>query len=113
MYQKSTPTRRALEMFAIIEKYLASGLKRKEFCEQESITYSTFTWWFHQHRKSNPSSVKASPKDFIQVHRPPSQEISTQQGPTCVVEYPNGVVIRFSGEMNVHTISQLVKIQAD
>ncbi len=111
MKPKSQPIRRAQEMFAIIEKYLASGLKRKEFCERESITYSTFHWWFHQYRKSN-SSDKASPKDFVRVHNPSSREIPLDLQSTCIVEYPNGVVLRFSGKMDIRSIAQLVNIQA-
>jgi len=32
--------------------------------------------------------------------------------PTCAVEYPNGVVIRLFGSINVQMISQLIRMQA-
>jgi hypothetical protein len=111
MSTKSQPTRRAQEMFAVIEKYLTSGLQRREFCEQESITYSTFHWWFHQYRKHN-STHKTTPKEFVRVNNPSSPSIPLESQSACVVEYPNGVVLRFSVPMDVDTIAQLVNIQA-
>ena len=38
-------TRRAAEMRLVIEEYAASGLGRKQFCEQRGITLTTFDYW--------------------------------------------------------------------
>ena len=105
------PTERAQEMFAVIEKYLDSGLKRKEFCAQENLTYSTFHWWFHQYHKRHCTAKKSSPKDFIQIHRPKTSHSLTEQSPTFSIEYPNGVILRFSIEPDICVISELVKLQ--
>lgn len=104
-------TERAQEMFAVIEKYLGSDLKRKEFCDQENLTYSTFHWWYHQYRKRHFAAKKSSPKDFIQIHRPKTSDSLTEQSPILSIEYPNGVVLRFSNEPDIRVITELVKLQ--
>lgn len=38
-------TRRAAEMRLVIEEYAASGLGRKQFCEQRGMTLTTFDYW--------------------------------------------------------------------
>jgi transposase len=53
MADKPKLTQRAKEMFVIIEKYKSSGKTQKEFCKNESISYSTFQWWMNQYRKPN------------------------------------------------------------
>jgi len=115
MAQKTSLTPRAQEMFALIEKYLAGGTSRKEFCKQESITCSTLQWWLGQYRRSNvltPARTQ-SPKAFIPVKVTSHKKTSVASYPACIVEYPNGVIIRLIGELDVQVLSQLICIQAD
>ena len=38
-------TERSAEMRRVLEGYAASGLGRREFCEQRGITLTTFDYW--------------------------------------------------------------------
>jgi hypothetical protein len=38
-------TERSVEMRRVLEEYAASGLKRREFCQQRGITLTTFDYW--------------------------------------------------------------------
>ena len=38
-------TERSAEMRRVLEEYAASGLKRREFCQQRGITLTTFDYW--------------------------------------------------------------------
>ena len=106
----SNRTQRAEEMFSLVKKYLASDLKQKEFCRRESIAHSTFQWWLHEYRYKDKriSSEKKITKNFIALP-PVSSTVLCQ--PSCSIEYPNGVVIRFSSPIDFQIISQLVQIQ--
>jgi hypothetical protein len=105
----STPagrTPRAQEMFTHIENYLAakgraSGLNPKAFCEQEGVALSAFHNWsqkyrVHQHQLENPP---ASRSNFIPL---PVWRAPIAAPPlSCVIEFPNGVIIRLSGQVDM------------
>lgn len=38
-------TERSVEMRRVLEEYVASGLKRREFCQQRGIVLTTFDYW--------------------------------------------------------------------
>ena len=42
-------TERSVEMRGVLEQYAASGLSRREFCEQRGIALTTFDYWRHEH----------------------------------------------------------------
>ena len=99
---------RAQAMFTSIEKYLSSKLTQKQFCKNEKLAYSTFQKWLQIYKKNNPATVqKPSPKTFIPV------EIAHQQTATensqCIIEYPNGITIRFKGKFNSQLIQSLIQ----
>ena len=98
---------RAQEMFASIEKYLSSKLTQKQFCKNEKLAYSTFQKWLQLYKKNNPAvEQKPTKKAFIPV------EIAHQQTATensqCLIEYPNGIIIRFKGEFDSQLIQSLI-----
>jgi hypothetical protein len=101
-------TKRAQEMFTLVEKYLSSGMKQKQFCQQESITYSTFHWWLHEYRHRDDKNVsKPSSKKFVKL---PSLNSTVLCQHSFSIEYPNGITLRFSGPVDVQVISQLVQV---
>ena len=95
---------RTLQMFSLIEKYLASGLSRRVFCEQERLTFPTFHYWrrkYAAHRRERETPTTAHP-DFIPLCVVPS-------APTqWVIEYPSGVILRLSGTVDLDVVSRLV-----
>ena len=42
-------TERSQQMRLVLEEYKASGLSRREFCEQRSIPLTTFDYWRREH----------------------------------------------------------------
>ncbi len=42
-------TERRAEMRRVLEEYTASGLSRREFCQQRGITLTTFDYWRREH----------------------------------------------------------------
>jgi len=42
-------TKRSAEMRRMLEEYAASGLGRREFCQQRSIALTTFDYWRREH----------------------------------------------------------------
>jgi hypothetical protein len=42
-------TKRSAEMQRMLEEYAASGLGRREFCQQRSIALTTFDYWRREH----------------------------------------------------------------
>jgi len=93
--------------FATIEKYLASGLKQKQFCLQEQLTYSTFQLWLKKYRQANADSTherSQSGNNFVPITFQPRAAKADY-----VIEYPNGVVLRVSREIEPQTLIQLIQ----
>lgn len=100
-------TVRAQQMFALIEKYLASGLSQKAFCAQEELAFTTFQCWLRKYRAQQQSTPPAFSNDFIPLHV--RKASTTMASPlTCVVEFPNGVIVRLSGQVDFQLLSHLV-----
>ena len=96
-------------MFANIEKYLSSDMTQKQFCIQEKLAYSTFQKWLQLYRKSHVESApNPSQKKFIPVEIAPQQQIVSKNS-QCVIEYPNGIIIRFKGKFDSQLIQSLIQ----
>jgi len=110
MEHKTSPTPRTQQMYTLIEKYLSSGSTQKQFCQQESIPLSTFSYWLRHYRRSNQNSDQKS-AEFIPLGFTSTRNIPVLSQPTCAVEYPNGVLVRLFGSVDVQLISRLVNLQ--
>jgi hypothetical protein len=42
-------TKRSAEMRQMLEEYAASGLRRREFCQQRGMALTTFDYWRREH----------------------------------------------------------------
>jgi hypothetical protein len=42
-------TERSAEMRRVVEEYAASGLRRREFCQQRDIALTTLDYWRREH----------------------------------------------------------------
>jgi hypothetical protein len=42
-------TERSAEMRLVVEEYAASGLRRREFCQQRGIALTTLDYWRREH----------------------------------------------------------------
>ncbi|MDZ7314363.1 MAG: hypothetical protein ONB45_24165, partial [candidate division KSB1 bacterium] len=105
----ATPlTPRAHEMFTYIEKYLASGLSQKAFCTQENLALTTFQYWLRKYRAPHrhAEAPSAPGNRFIPLH---VRETPLAPPPlSCVIEFPNGVNIRLSGQVDAQLLSHLI-----
>ena len=99
---------RAKEMYASIKKYLSSDLTQKQFCKNEKLAYSTFQKWLQTYRKNNPAAVhQPAKKAFIPVEVTPHRTVT--ESSQCVLEYPNGIIIRFKGKFDAQLIHSLIQ----
>ena len=106
MATQTSAERRQLR-FATIEKYLASGLTQKQFCQQEQLTYSTFQLWLKKYRQANADSTQERSQpgnNFVPLTFQPSPA-----KPDYIIEYPNGVVLRVSRAIEPQTLIQLIQ----
>src|SRR4051812_39300409 len=53
------------QMFSMIACWQQSGLTQKAYCEQHSILYHVFHYWYKKYRDAQPSDKQA---DFIALH---------------------------------------------
>lgn len=132
---KLTP--RAKEMYPIIKKYLSLNGKitQKAFSQQQGVPLSTFQWWLQQYRESSatpppavspaagPEQGNPLPRPFIPLPCPTclqavrqaegrrgvgSGEKRAESSSHYVIEYPNGVIIRISGSLEVEFLRLLI-----
>jgi hypothetical protein len=110
MMPDRTLTRRAQEMFTIIERFLQSGLPQKAFCKSEDIALSTFQWWLSQYRKqksTNQPSLPIQSPAFITVK---PQASRPAYSPTTILTYPNGVTLRLTGTIEPALLKELINL---
>ena len=119
MEQRHRKPADAREMFAVIEKYLTSALSQIAFCKQEGLPYSRFNYWLKQYRlrealsQQVPTPVHTTtnetPADFIPL-RIASIEPAAPS-PTCAIEFPSGIVVRFQGPVDPAVLAQLIRAE--
>ena len=80
-----------------MQRYPDSGMTQKAYCETYGIKKSTFAYWLKKHR----GLQKKSAGNFVQI-RP------AQFGETTEIRYVNGVVVRFSGHLDVKYLRALI-----
>lgn len=92
------PTDRRAEMKRVVEEFSASGLTRREFCNQRGIALTTFDYW-RQQLRSKPRLVK------VDVARP---EAAAQQSFT--LRLANGRSIESSWQFKEEELTRLIQI---
>lgn len=96
---------------AFIKKYLASGLTQREFCQQQKLAYPTFLAWLRKYRAAEgqaPSSSASTPS-FVPLQLEPA----AHRAASCTLEYPNGVLVHFSGDIDVQLLTCLLRAAGD
>lgn len=121
MEQEKSLTLRAQQMYALIEKYLSGELTQKQFCQHQSLPFSTFAYWLRRYRRNAQKAVQPA-TEFIPLtftstrNRPILSQPTCPDGyllshGACAVEYPNGVMVRLFGSVDVPLIDRLIKLQ--
>lgn len=116
MPSKDSHSKRAREMFPVIERFHSSQLTQKSFCEAEGIALSTLQYWIslykkHHHRrpaKQPQQDTGSSPKRFVKLK--PQMQARTNIGSTIVISYPNGVTLSLSTPANLKLLKELINL---
>jgi len=90
------------EWFSLIEECRASGLTVKDFCSIKGIHPSNFYYWSKRQR-ANPEQAFVP----LRITRPDSRTLSQQ---SVEIVYPNGVCLKFSSEVDIRMLSQLIRL---
>lgn len=104
---------RAQEMYPVIERYLTSGLTQRAFCQQEGLSHSTLQWWLHKYRQDHgplPERGVSTPERRGFVSLKVGSPASSGQ---CVIEYPNGVIVRLSGRLEGAFLRELIRASGE
>ena len=90
------------QMFCLIEQWHTSGLTQKAFCEQHSVRYYVFHYWYKRYRMQH-SEAGETAGSFVklQVARP-----SLAGG--VEINYPGGVRIIFHEAVSSSYLKALV-----
>ena len=97
-------------MFPLVEKYLASELSQKAFCDQHNLPTAVFSYWLKKYRKAHRSAPSARNRSahgaFVPVRViPPGHPAPC----TCELVFPNGVTLRFSQPVEPNLLIQLIR----
>lgn len=72
------------ERSAVVERYLRSGQKQRDFCESEGVATSTLQYWLKRSREEGAK--------FRAIEPPPRPPTSTIE-----VVFPDGTAVRIRG----------------
>jgi hypothetical protein len=62
-------TKRSGEMRRMLEEYAASGLRRREFCQQRGMALTTFDYWRREHAVKAPKQERRPRMVSVKVER--------------------------------------------
>jgi transposase-like protein len=103
--QSRTPEAR----IALVKKFLESGLTQKAFCQRENLVHGTFHSWLRKYRATQHQPRVSSPSrhGFIPLCVQPAAPAT--HAACCTLEYPNGILIHFSGTVDTQLLSSLLR----
>ncbi len=80
---------------AIISEYESSGLTQRDFCLQQGVAYSSFTYWLKKLKEMGPASYVDAVSTPLFVGIEPSRSPSTASNNWDVeLAFANGMVLR-------------------
>ena len=90
------------QMFQMIEQWKQSGLSQNAFCEQQSIRFHKFYYWYKCYRKENDISDKNN-RGFVKLKiEKPSAAFSVE------IHYPGGVHVLFHEPVSSNYLKTLI-----
>jgi hypothetical protein len=99
------------QKIAYVNAWKRSGLSRSEFCRREKLSIATFCVWVHQYQSlSAHAIVKKSPSnhkpDWLPIKLSPNQTLTS---PEIEIVLPNSIRLKFSSNVPISTIAQLIQ----
>jgi hypothetical protein len=96
-------TERSAEMRRVVEEYAASGLRRREFCEQRGIALTTFDYWRREHTVK-PQKQERRPR-MVAV-----KVANVELAPHFTLSLANGRRIECSWQFAEAELARLIRI---
>ncbi len=90
------------QMFEMIERWQTSGLSQKAFCEQQSIKFHTFYYWYKRYRMQQATEQDTS-GSFVKLHvAKPSSASSVE------IHFPGGIRLIFHEPVSSSYVKSLI-----
>lgn len=90
------------QMFELIEHWKQSGISQNAFCEQQSIRFHKFYYWYKCYRKENDISDENN-QGFVKLKiENPSVASSVE------IHFPGGVRVLFHEPVNSNYLKTLI-----
>ncbi len=87
------------QMFEAIELWKQSGLSQKAFCEQQSLKFHTFYYWYKLHKQENNNSQSAFLK--FQIAKPVAAS-------SVEIHFPGGIRLVFHEPVSSSYVKSLI-----
>ena len=91
-----------LQMFKYIEQWQQSCLSQKAFCEQQSIRYHVFHYWYKCYRQQ-PSGVDNNNSSFVKL-----QIAKSVAATTVEIHFPGGIRLFFHELVSSNYLKALI-----
>jgi len=90
------------QMFKLIEQWQQSGVTQNKFCQQQSIRYHVFHYWYKRYREQN-ANPQSNASSFVklQIAKPISDG-------SVEIIYPGGIRIVFHEPVNSNFLKSLI-----
>lgn len=91
------------QMFELIEQWKQSGISQNAFCEQQSIRFHKFYYWYKCYRKDNGISDENN-GGFVKlkIEKP-------HVAPLVEIHFPGGVRVLFHEPVNSNYLKTLIR----
>ncbi len=90
------------EMFSLIEQWQQSDLTQKAFCEQHSIRYYVFHYWYKRYRMQQPG-LPDNAGSFVKL-----QVVKPSSAGEVEINFPGGIRILFHEPVSSSYLKSLV-----
>ena len=89
------------QMFEIVEQWKQSGLSQRAFCEQRSLKFHTFYYWYKRHKQQ--SSMGNNQSAFVKL-----QMVKPAAASSVEVYFPGGIRLVFHEPVSSGYLKSLV-----
>jgi hypothetical protein len=88
------------QMFASITSWMSSELSKKQWCEDQGITYHVFHYWYRKYRDEHPESTDDN--SFVRL------TVKPDVGASCEVIFADGTKIIFREAVHAQYLKSLL-----
>ncbi len=90
------------QMFKLIEQWQQSGLTQNTFCQQQSIKYHVFHYWYKRYREQH-ADQQINTASFVKL-----QIAKSSSSGSVEIYYPGGIRLVFHEPVNSSYLKALV-----